>query len=416
MKNLSTTNIVFKAGGALFLCSMITNLFNYMFQITMGRMLTVSEYGLMNSLLSISMVMSIPLSAFFLLISRHVSEVHALDQKSSLYSIYIAANKKILLPSLLCLCVYWLFSGFLQTFLNSPSVLPLVFLGFAILCYMPVLINSSVLQGVQNFKWLSIVQGVFGPLKYVFCLLFVFAGFGVTGVMAGVAAAYIGQIATTSFPLKKILSKKSDNNVDKTSFNFSGINNILIANISFAVLSQADMPLVRHLFHGNEAGLYASASVLGKAVMYLPAAFVLAMYPVVAGNSTLNRSSRGVLYKTMLITIILSGSGAFLLFLFPDTILALLFGNEYRQAHEILRLFGFAMLPMSIVMILLNYFIAKGKTSFSYILMFFAFLEVAAIYFFNEKIIWIVYIILFSGTGCLVAGLLILLNGSRKKG
>lgn len=415
MKHMFSSNIIFRAGSVLFLCSMITNLFNYLFQITMGRMLTVAEYGLMNALLSIAMVVSIPLSAFFLLISRQVSEAHAQDQPSNLRLIYIAANKKTLLPVLFCICFYTLFSGSVQRFLHSPSVFPLVFLGVAVLCYMPVLIHSAFLQGVQNFKWLSIVQALFGPLKYIFCLLLVFAGFGVTGVMAGVAIGYLGQITATCFPLKKILKKRSSHSVCNTSFSFSGIHHILIANISFAVLSQADMPLVRHLFPADMAGMYASASILGKAVMYLPAAFVLAMYPVVAGDHARNRSSSGVLFKTMLITFLLSGSGALLLFLFPETILGVLFGNEYRQAHEILRFFGFAMLPMALVMLLLNYFIAKGKSSFSYILMVFAVLEVAAIYFFSEKIIWIVYIILLSSAGCLTAGLGIVLSDHRKK-
>ncbi len=415
MKDIVLSDRLFKAGSALFFCSMVTNFFNYLFQITMGRVLTVSEYGLMNSLLSIAMVASIPLSAFFLLISRRVSEVYALGHTSSLHSIHTIARKKILLPALFCLFIFWGFSGFLQTFLNSPSVIPLYFLGFAILCHMSVLINTALLQGLQNFKWLSIVLVVFGPMKYLFCLLVVFAGFGVTGVMAGIAAVYICQMLITCIPLKKIISKDEKNNSTANKLHFSGIHHILIANISFALLTQADMPLVRHLFEPDVAGMYASASILGKAVMYLPAAFVLAMYPIVAGEHAGNRSTTGVLCKTMLITLLFSGSGAFLIFLFPETILTVLFGNEYRQAHEILRFFGFAMLPTALVMILLNYFIAKGRRLFAYLLILFAVLEVIAIYFFNEKIIWIVYIILLSGAGCLLAGLLILLNDSNKK-
>ena len=44
---------------------------------------------------------------------------------------------------------------------------------------------------------------------------------------------------------------------------------VIVANISFAIMTQADMVLVNYHFSSEIAGEYAAASILGKAVLYL---------------------------------------------------------------------------------------------------------------------------------------------------
>ena len=59
---------------------------------------------------------------------------------------------------------------------------------------------------------------------------------------------------------------------------------LFLANTFFGVMTQADVILVKHHFPPGEAGLYASASIMGKAVMYLPTAIIMALFPMVAAN------------------------------------------------------------------------------------------------------------------------------------
>lgn len=64
-----------------FIATMVSNVFNYLFQITMGRMLSVEKYGEMNSLFSIIMLLTIlltPVSNFF---ARDTAKLYALDKK-----------------------------------------------------------------------------------------------------------------------------------------------------------------------------------------------------------------------------------------------------------------------------------------------------------------------------------------------
>jgi O-antigen/teichoic acid export membrane protein len=62
-----------------------------------------------------------------------------------------------------------------------------------------------------------------------------------------------------------------------------GLMNALLAVFAFTPLTQADMVLVNRYFPAQDAaGIYASAAVLGKAVMYIPGAIILALFPMVS--------------------------------------------------------------------------------------------------------------------------------------
>jgi O-antigen/teichoic acid export membrane protein len=169
------------------------------------------------------------------------------------------------------------------------------------------------------------------------------------------------------------------------------------------MMTQADMVLVKNLFSPQDAGFYASASVLGKAVIYLPGAIVLALFPMVAESNALRISSGSLLRKALVITLALSGGMALALSLFPTFVIETLFGARYLEAAGVLRYFGLAMLPMALLLILMNYFIAKGRTLFSYAMGLGAVIEVALILAFHSSLTSVIWAIM--GTGGVVLAL-----------
>jgi len=101
---------------------------------------------------------------------------------------------------------------------------------------------------------------------------------------------------------------------------------VFLANVCFAILTQVDLILVRHYFPPTEVGIYASAAVLGRAIMYMPASLILALFPMVAEAHTRNQKSYHLLVKASAYTVVLAGSGTLLYILFPRFIMGLLFG------------------------------------------------------------------------------------------
>jgi O-antigen/teichoic acid export membrane protein len=119
---------------------------------------------------------------------------------------------------------------------------------------------------------------------------------------------------------------------------YSQVFPVFLANLAFAVLTQADIILVNRYFTARDAGIYAAAAILGKAVMYIPGAIVLALFPMVSEHTALNRSSRHLLIKAFLLTLSISGFCSLVLFLFPDVIVRIMYGTRYLESSKILNI------------------------------------------------------------------------------
>ena len=99
--------------------------------------------------------------------------------------------------------------------------------------------------------------------------------------------------------------------------------------------------------------------------------------------------------------------GAVFFYLFPVSIIGVVYGDQYIAAASILKYYGLAMLPMALLMVLMNYLIAREKNLFSCIMIVGALLEIFAIILFHDSLMQIVFIMLTAGTLLLATGIAI---------
>ena len=414
MFKLIFSDRLIRTGSSLFLFSMISNFFNYLFQVTMGRLLGPSEYGLMNSLLSISVVVGVPLGTIMMVVSKGTAEYKAEGNIGNIRSLFLLAYKKVLIAGLIGVLLFWGTSGYIKDYIHAPSVVPVVILGMAILTSLFYPINTAVLQGLRNFRWLNLGIGLGGALRFLLSVILVLAGFSVNGVMVGLILSGLSIWTITYIPLRKNLEfKERGSNFNPPSF--ISIFHVLLVNLAFAVMTQADMVLVKHFFPFHEAGIYASAAILGKAVMYLPGALVLAMFPMVAESNALQLSSGPLIKKSLIVSLSLSGLVSLLFYLFPNLVIKTFFGAQYTEAAVVLRYFGLAMLPMALLLVLMNYFVAKERPLFSYLMFLGAFLEIGMIFLFHESLFSVIWNLFGAGSIVLFLGFTMLLLEKRSE-
>jgi O-antigen/teichoic acid export membrane protein len=386
-----------KSTSLLFVAVMVTGVFNYSFQVVMGRMLLPKEYGLMNALLALFVIMVVPVTPLFTVITHKTAEYKALGDLAAIHDLHRKMSRRVILAGLCGLVLFLVLSPYLRDYLHMSSLAPIVIIGMSLVAALAYPVNLAVLQGVQDYKWLGIYSALGGPAKFLFTVLFVWAGFGVSGVMAGMVASGLLLWAMSYFPTDKhLIHAKGGYGVAKH-ISFTDAIPVFLAVFAFTLLTQADMVLVNRYFSAQDtAGIYASAGVLGKAVMYIPGAIVLALFPMVSEQYALNRGSRHLLIKALIMTMAISGSGAVFFYLFPVSIIGVVYGD-----------YGLAMLPMALLMVLMNYLIAREKNSFSYIMIVGALLEIFAIILFHDSLMQIVFIMLTVGTLLLVTGIAI---------
>ena len=376
----------------------------YLFQIIMGRMLSVSEYGIFSALMAMLVVIAAPMTTLSMIISRRVSTYRSEQDNGKLGYLFYWINRKLLLIAVVLIVLVVFNIKPLQNFLLIEKSAHLYLLLIILLIAFPQAVNNAYLQGLQYFKWLSVVGVLATLLKIIITVILIYFGLGVAGALGGVIFSTFIILILTYVVLRPSLSKNNASISNTTHLLFKSAMPVLLANVAFAVMTQIDMVLVKYYFSEQEVGIYAAASILGKAVMYLPGGIAMALFPMVAENHASGKSSAHLMFQAVGVTALLSLTGALFYYFFADSIIVLLYGNDYKEAANVLKYFGFAILPMALIMVAEHFLIAMGRVLFTYLFMVVAPLQLIAIYYYHDTLLDIVAVLSISGIILVVSG------------
>lgn len=362
-------DLLYSVSALSLLTFMISNIANYGTQVMLGRLLGPSNYGVYNALMGMLMLFSVPISALSYLITRKVSFYQASKQDHFIGVLYTRGVFKLIIFGLMLIILAVLLLPVLRNFLHIDNFYAIACLGPVAMVSLFFPFNIAFSQGLHDFYWVSASSAIAGPLRFVTSVTAAWIGWGVTGTMCATFMACLLTSLFSSIPLRhywryvpKVNKIEHDSKVLKDALP------VFISTLSFAILTQVDVILVKHILTAEQSGFYASAALLGKAVLYAPAAIVVGLIPMVAGE-TRDKESRSILHKALLLTTILSGSGACIFWFASDWVLYNFFGDSYLPAAPLLKYFGVSMLPMAFVFVIKAYFIAKSANDFSYVML-----------------------------------------------
>jgi len=143
---------------------------------------------------------------------------------------------------------------------------------------------------------------------------------------------------------------------------------VFISLLAFAVFTQADLIAVKHFFERYSAGEYSYALVLGRAFLFIPFSISTAMFPKVSRRTATGEGgSFHLLNLSLLYCLLLCGFGILICAFFARFILSLLSPQSTDVAVSLLRIFGIGVTPVALLHILINYFLARGRSGFLYI-------------------------------------------------
>ncbi|HKM01637.1 MAG TPA: oligosaccharide flippase family protein [Sedimentibacter sp.] len=350
----------------LFALMMLANACNYIFQIVMGNMLTVEEFGSMNTLLSLFTIFSVPTTIITLISARYIAIFDTTHNKEGLYKtlkFLIALTAGIML---LVLLGGISLSGVLTSSLKLNNQFYII--AVVILASVGFLrsIANGVLQGTKKFVPYGIQNFLVMIGKLIFSCLFVWMGYRLYGILTAMGLAMVLSFCYAIFYIRDYLTEMSHSNTTayqleyKDMFRF--IAGTVCAQCCIELISNSDMLLVKRYFTETEAGTYSSAMVIGKIAMYLSTAIITALFPLVVEAKAKNKATTRLLGKA-----IAYGGGAALvcsagLSIFGKLIINLLFGERYSSAINMLPWVSLFIVPLTLVVIVMNYTVALGKT------------------------------------------------------
>jgi O-antigen/teichoic acid export membrane protein len=325
-------------GAIVFGGLVIANVFNYLYFMAAGRVLGVEPYGELTSISAAVLALSAPAGVAQTVLARLSAEFEATGSAGALARIARVAVRWSALAAAGAVLAAVAFLGPLTAFFHASSPQPVLIGALALAVYSVTTVQRGILQGTHRF----------GPLAWSY-----FAETGVRvavgiplAVRGGVAGALLGLLAgvTASTLYNAAVMRAPAKPSAEPAAPLPSVRRI-VANVGLLQLmltilySSYDVALVRHLLDPRSAGLYAAASLAGRAVIGL-----LAFIPILVMPKATAAASRGAPVLPLLAAglgagIAIAGSAALVTAAASGTVVTLLAGSAFRDAGSIAALY-----------------------------------------------------------------------------
>jgi glycosyltransferase involved in cell wall biosynthesis/O-antigen/teichoic acid export membrane protein len=324
---------------------------NYIFHIVVSRLLGPSEYGALASLLAVTLILSVPFSV----LQTALAEKAAARRDESdvgLAPAGVAAGLLVLVIGTPLFSVF-LHVSFVSALLLAPFVAASV----------PVSVTYGILQGRQRFKALGAVMLANVCFRLIFGVALVWIGLGVPGALIGtvIATALTIPLGCRAVGVNRAAWRDAPRDFSLVR---GGLRNALYGLTSFWVLAEIDIALARHYLDPHAAGYYSSAGLVARALLFLPAAVGVVVFPrFVASRADATAQLHWL--RTSVATVVgLGVVGTALLLLLRDPLIVTAFGHRYLPGAALLPLLAPAMAALAVVSVLAYFHIAAGSRAY----------------------------------------------------
>lgn len=228
-------------------------------------------------------------------------------------------------------------------------------------------IGQGTLQGLSAFGPLAItVAGPYGVLRVVGAAVAIGAGGHVAGVMGGLLVSSVVGLAIVGHTVWAGCTRLSQ-----------GTDAALVAPVAeqgpwvatvgallaFGVLTNMDTVLAPTLMTQapEQAQWYAAAALMGKLAFHVPAALALVMLPMATARVTKGQPVEPITVLMGWLTVVVGVVGAALLWVLPEQVVELVFGQGTGPAVEFAPQVAVAMMMVTLLFLRAQLAIARGR-------------------------------------------------------
>ena len=355
------------------------NALNYLFQVLAGRWQSPADFTSMQTFFSLWAMVMVPAAPLLLLVTGAVARANAAGDRGAMRYAVIRAARVITLFALIAGIAAVVGGRWFDAYFGRTTPLARLGLLLAIVISLYAQLASAALLGLSRFELYNLCQLTSMLCKLVFCLAPLRLGWGVDGVMLGLAVTNVvpGAIAYSAFARETSGAEPSAGS-DFT--RGSAVLATVVGNIGLVVLTQIDLPYVtRHLPAEAQLG-YAAAAALAKLLFQLPMAVAVAMFPLVSDAQQPRASRLRTLAASMGITAAMVAVGLAIESLMPALSLRVTFGARYVALAPLLPACARAAAPFAFVTVFIHYAVALQRRRFLWIVAALGVLAVVVLY------------------------------------
>ncbi|MFA6383715.1 MAG: oligosaccharide flippase family protein [Parcubacteria group bacterium] len=406
-----------KNSAILFAGIMGASVLNYVFHLVIGRMVSVEEYGKIESLNSLIYIILIPTATLTMIVTKYGAGFKAQDDRAGNRAFGRYLEKKLFWYGLPVFAFFLLITPYVGNFLKIEERWPLIMLWILMFISFFAAVNSGILNGWQKFKNISVMNVLGAAVKLVFCVILLKIGFALSGVIGSFVLGGIASYIASVVALRFIFSAKVDKLV-KPAMQESlkaFIVPFFIGNLAVNILGNADMILAKHILDPTQAGQYGALTIVSKIILFATGVIATVLFSISSENHHKKIDSFAIFKNASCIMLAISLGAVIFYFLFPGFILKMLFGNKYVDIAGFLGWFAIMAALFSYLHLIFQYLLSIQKTKIVYSLLMISFVSSLLILFTGHDIYGILKVAIISQIMGIIVGVYYILKAKDGK-
>ncbi len=402
-----------QAGAIVLTGIAVGNVATAAFHLITARWLGPDGYADLAALLALVGIVSFPLAGAQFSVARGVAHARAANDEDEIRRIhrrYVASTTALGATATVAVAAAAIP---ISTLLDLDSSTTVLVAALAVLPGFVLPVIVGLIQGLQRFTLLATTQMAVPVSRTLLLLVAVGLDLGVAGALGANAAAFVATTCLFAWLLRTWLRKPSSVSaiaVRTKSVLVPAVGGIL----AFTSLTTLDVIVAKIALSDYEAGLYGAASILGRLILFLPAAVAAVLLPRVASRSALGQETRSILLLSMGATAALALLATAFYALAPDLILRLAYGADFVPAGDLLWKFGLAMTLFAVVNVVFVYDIGRSRARTAVLMGVAAVVELLGFAAFHDTANEILLVDICVGAGLLAACLAMLSVGADR--
>jgi O-antigen/teichoic acid export membrane protein len=373
--------------------TLIANVFNFLFNLFMSRNLSISEYGILASIVSVIGLPGVAANAIVPIVVSFAGEYFAKGQTDMLRGLYLKITKIVLIIGVIFFACFWFFIPEIKTFfhIQNPAILfvtdTVIFLTFL------AIINNGFLQAKMAFIFMVFLAVLTTIIKLFAGILFTFIGLSALGGALAILISTFIPYLISFLSIKFVFDKKISNpHINTRSLFAYGLPSILTY-LGVNALISTDIMLVKHFFDAKSAGMYAGLSLVGRIIFFVSAPIANVMFPVIVQKYNKGQNYTNTFFLSLFLVLMPSICLTFFYAIFPKfTILFFLKNPEYLSIQPLLIYFALFITCFSLLSIISSFYLSIKRTNIVYPIMLGAVAQVLLIIYWHNSFMQIITI------------------------
>jgi hypothetical protein len=228
-------------------------------------------------------------------------------------------------------------------------------------------ISFGVLLGYQRFAVVAALYVLPFAVRLALLAVAAAAGYRLGGAVVATAASALATAAVALWLVRAPLMRAARSARPSLTPFLRYLWPVFVGLLGIAVLTTADLLIVRARFAPEEAGEYAAASAFARVAFFLPATILAVLFPLTAARQARGEETEDILGRSLIVTAAFGATLALFYGMTGRGIVHTSFGGEFAEGGELLLLFTTAMTLYALANVLVGFHLSRGETRFAWI-------------------------------------------------